>query len=140
MTSSEKGRKKQRETHILHQLNGLTGVIWVIYYTHGRTGHPPYQNWLPSRRFLHTQKLVTRVSVSGYLCDIYDHLFFMKKNSKFFFNKGHILHRLDGLTSVIWVIYYTHGKNGHPPYQNWLPSHRFLNIYWHTQNWLPVCL
>jgi len=60
------------------------------------------------------------VSVTGYLCDVYDHPLFMKKNS-IFFNKNHILHRLNDLTGVITL----------PQ----LPNHKFLHIYW-----LPMCL
>ena len=108
-TSSERGRKKQWEAHILHRLDGLTGVIWAIYYSHPtRTGYPTIGSGT------RTRKTDYRVLVSGYFCDVYGHPLFMKKNSK----SCHILHRLDGLTGVIWVIYYTHGKTGHLPYQN----------------------
>ena len=43
------------------------------------------------------------MSISDYLCDAYDpSTLYEKKNH--FFNMGHILHRLYGLTDVIWVI------------------------------------
>ena len=93
---------------ILHQLDGLTSVIWVIYYSNGRTRHLPYQNWLPTLSelvvtqsqvpphvLIHT-KLITCVPINGYLC-VYDHSLFMKIFKKFL-NMGHILH---GLTGVI---------------------------------------
>ena len=98
--------------HILNWLDDLNGVIWVIYYTHGRTGHPPYQKWLPIHKFLHmywhTQnwfpmclQMVTSVTFMA--------IHSSWKKFKRFFNTGHIYHRLDDLT-VIWVIYYTHGR------------------------------
>jgi len=51
----------------------------------------PWQNWTPTLsklvtrpqvppRILTHAKLVTRVSVSGYLCDVYGHPLFIKKN------------------------------------------------------------
>ena len=42
-----------------------------------------HEDWLPSHKFLHNTKIVTCVSVSGYLCDVYDHPLFMKKNHFF---------------------------------------------------------
>jgi len=56
----------------------------------------PWQNWIPTLPKLVTQpqvpphvlahaKLVTRVSVSGYLCDVYGHSLFMKKKFKILF-------------------------------------------------------
>ena len=48
-------------------------------------------------------KLVTHVFISGYLCDVYDPLTLYEKKFNFF-NMGHILHRLDDLTDVIWII------------------------------------
>jgi len=129
---------------ILHWLDGLTSVIWAIYYSHPtragypttssgtrKTGYPcackwlllwrlwpptldeknskschilhPWQNWIPTLPELVTQpqvpppvlahaKLATRVSVSGYLCDVYGHPLFMKKIQNSF---------------LIRVIYYT---------------------------------
>jgi len=75
-------------------------VILVLYY-----------NILP---VVHA-KLITRVSVGGYLCDVNGHPLFMKKII-IFFNKNHILHWLDDLTGVITL-------------PELLPSHKFLHIY-----------
>jgi len=55
----------------------------------------PWQNWTPTISKLVTQpqvpphilthaKLVTRVPVSGYLCDVYDHSLLMKEILKTF--------------------------------------------------------
>ena len=73
--------------------------------THGRTGHPPYQNWLPNHRFLHMyvlahEKMVTCVLVSGHFYDVYGHPQFMKKFKKFL-NMGHILHPWQNLTHTL---------------------------------------
>jgi len=73
------------DVNILHQLYGLINVIT--------------QPQVPSHILTNT-RLVTCVSVSGYLCDIYDLLTFYEKNF-IFFNMSHILHRLDDLTDVI---------------------------------------
>jgi len=43
------------------------------------------------------------MSVSSYVCDVYDPLTLYEKNS-IFFNMDHILHRLYDLINVIWVI------------------------------------
>jgi len=68
--------------HIFHRCN----MGHILY---------PWQNWTPTLPKLFTQphfsphvlahaKLVTRVLVSGYFCDVYGHPFFMKKIQKVF--------------------------------------------------------
>jgi len=80
-------------------------------------------------------KLLTRVSVSDYLCDVYDHQLFMKKKIIFFNKnhilitsvrwlnrcKNHILHRLDDLTDVGFSTYTSTHKTGYPCVCKWLP-------------------
>jgi len=80
--------------HILHRLDDLTGVITLPELV--------TQPQVPPHILTHA-KLVTRVSVSGYLCDVYGHPLFMKKTN--FFNKNHILHWLDDLTGVITLLW-----------------------------------
>jgi len=79
------------KNHILHRLDGLTDVITLLELV-TQPQVPPH--------ILAYAKLVIRVSVSGYLCDVYDPLTLYEKKINFF-NIGHILYRLDDLTSVI---------------------------------------
>ena len=82
------------KNHILHRLYGLIDVITLPELVTQPQVSP---------HILAHVKLVTRVSISGYLCNIYDPpTLYEKKNH--FFNMDHILHRLDDLTDVIWVI------------------------------------
>jgi len=62
------------KNHILHRLDGLTGVITLPELV--------TQPQVPPHILAHA-KLVTRVFVSGYLCDVYGHPLFMKKNPLF---------------------------------------------------------
>jgi len=108
------------KNHILHRLDDLTGVITLPK--------------LPSHRLLHIYwhaKLVTRVSVSGYLCDVMvTHSSWKKIN---FFNKNHILHRLDGLTDVGFSTYTDTHKTGYPCVGKWLPMWRLWSPTLHEK-------
>jgi len=93
--------------HILHQFDDLTGVIWVIYYTHGRTGHPLTRTGFPATGS--STCTGTRKTCYPFVCKwlLIWRLWpptLHEKKFKFFFNMRHILHWLDSLTGVICVI------------------------------------
>ncbi len=69
--------------HILHRLDGLTDVGFSTYTGTHKTGYPCVCKWLPMWRLWLTHSLWKKI---------------------IFFNLDHILHRLYGLTDVIWVI------------------------------------
>jgi len=79
------------KNHILHRLDDLTHLITL----------PELVTQPQVPHILTHAKLITCVSGSGYLCDVYDPPTLYKKKFNFF-NMGHnILHRLDDLTDVI---------------------------------------